>query len=119
MIPWLREPSLAEKLRRELRETKEARIGARAQAAHWINREQFLLSEVQRLEDELNSLTDQTVDLGDVEAQSAFVAAKPVHPDLPELPVLQGHTGSQPETLSQRHFDSIVAKMGGAGVYSR
>lgn len=100
-MKWFKEPSLAEKLRRELRDTKEARIGARAEAAYWINREQFLISEVQRLEDELNNLTDQPVDLGAVEAQSAFAVALPVLQDpVPPTADQQGRKESRPETLN-------------------
>ncbi len=56
MIPWLREPSLLCKLKKELAKTKEARITARAQAAYWINREEFLQQELVRLTEEIETL---------------------------------------------------------------
>lgn len=58
-MSWLdcfRDPPLRERLTRLLAETKEARIEARAQAAYWINQEEFKMAEVKRLEEELESL---------------------------------------------------------------
>lgn len=72
---WLREPTLAEKLDRQLAEAKQRRIYATAQLSLWKNDERFRLAEISRLAGEIELLIEETEAASVPDAAKALLAA--------------------------------------------
>lgn len=77
MFNPFRKPSLIERMTRLREETREARVEASARVAYWVNQEQFLQRELQRLSREIDELADD-------EAAQPFLVGGAPWPDLPQ-----------------------------------
>lgn len=75
-MPWFKEPTLLEKLQRQLAEAEAARIEATARVALWKSDEKFRIAEIARLENEVRWLSEAASAVAASEVLEVEVAAE-------------------------------------------